>query len=493
MSYTPNSVAVYIAAYTGALSGMAMSGRYLEMPHAAVIQEYAIAAGAFAQEFDTLYIAVDDESTAAVDLIREACLAVWENRSNASHSSNPTHYEGVCSAIIDYVQGLLAYFSSQGIPTDVPVTASPVPLSEVFYVDPGTQSTTHDGSIGAPYLTIQDAYDAHGPTDGTTNVTYHIVPNVSVGAGDLTITALGGEMTILGEGGQGAPVPMGSISFDSVGNSGVLTLQNMSAADVTSSGELSWDGGLYVVDGQVNNVNLDNAQVTFQDAAWTGAINCNGLVLKDTVPPAIVDVTCNILIIDGKTYFEMQNNGFAFSTIGSVQLESPTNLIMSDYAGTSQAALPVQTIAEGSLFLRKNDAVTGMVGVNNNNVPVWDGAKFIPAAVIKVIDELSIGITFTTGSTQEVGAGWNVDPNYTPLVLISRFLGETDSDVTYAPGGILRVGGDQAPDFSWFLKHVSGEDLNIFHLFVTWNGANLPDNMNFRVTILGLLTFTASP
>ena len=63
MSYTPANVDVYVAAFAGAMSGMGVSGRALTSSQAATYTVSSNQAGAFAQQFDTLWAATTPTTT----------------------------------------------------------------------------------------------------------------------------------------------------------------------------------------------------------------------------------------------------------------------------------------------------------------------------------------------------------------------------------------------------------------------------------------------
>lgn len=121
MSYTPNNINVYIAAYSGAVAGMGASNRF---PRDSVAGDYVNltkTAGAYAQQFDTLWGA-NNATTLDVDNITQLTAAAWESR--APQSTNPADFALLCGALIAMVTQSETYFAGQGIPPYVPAPAA---------------------------------------------------------------------------------------------------------------------------------------------------------------------------------------------------------------------------------------------------------------------------------------------------------------------------------------------------------------------------------
>lgn len=128
MSYSPNNVNVFTAAYYGAITGMSASGRVLADTVAANYAAVAAVAGAFAQAFDTEW---GSASANELDLgvIQFASQGVWMSRfPNARDiaSFNPNTYLTLCAALKATVQASEAYFASQGITPPTPGGGSSV-------------------------------------------------------------------------------------------------------------------------------------------------------------------------------------------------------------------------------------------------------------------------------------------------------------------------------------------------------------------------------
>lgn len=115
---TPSNLDVFLAAYSGAVSGMEASGRVLkdnrDLAYLSIVQT----AFAFAEAFDStyaLYSATANELQ--IETIMLASEAVWQDRQppNKPLFKTPAAYSAQCEAIVAVVQAGDVYFASQGI------------------------------------------------------------------------------------------------------------------------------------------------------------------------------------------------------------------------------------------------------------------------------------------------------------------------------------------------------------------------------------------
>jgi hypothetical protein len=123
MAYTPNNTAVFIAAYAGACAGMGVSGRN---PTSSSATEYAgltLIAGAYAQEFDTLW-GLTASNTLVLSLIQTLSECIWLGRSppQTSPFQVAAKYATEVNALVAITVQSETYFTAQGITPDVPVT-----------------------------------------------------------------------------------------------------------------------------------------------------------------------------------------------------------------------------------------------------------------------------------------------------------------------------------------------------------------------------------
>jgi hypothetical protein len=120
MSYTPNDITVYTAAFSGAISGITVSGRVIVDDLPADYAKNALIAGAFAKSFDLAWENdpnTNPPDTLEVFTIEQSSKAIWENRdiTLSSTSLNPATYTESCTAIIAVILASEEYFFSQGI------------------------------------------------------------------------------------------------------------------------------------------------------------------------------------------------------------------------------------------------------------------------------------------------------------------------------------------------------------------------------------------
>jgi hypothetical protein len=153
--YTPNSEAIFQAAYVGAMGGMAASNRVPTdpIPTDAVNLGAALVAGAFAIAFDTAWgLAVP--SSLDVDATEEVCVSAWWGRApqaNVPAMVNPATYTKLADALIALVDAADSYFASQGI------TPPPIGGSGVTNVTASAPITSTGGAT--PNIAITPATD----------------------------------------------------------------------------------------------------------------------------------------------------------------------------------------------------------------------------------------------------------------------------------------------------------------------------------------------
>ena len=138
-------------------------------------------------------------------------------------------------------------------------------LSAVVWVDPDTTvpAAQRNGSIIAPYATVQAAHDAL-PANGGTIVLCFSADEVS--AGDLVSTKS------IGLQGLGQGVDMGDIS-----TAESLVLDNVVAGNITSTGST-----LRLTHARCGNANVGPNSVTLVDALVTGTVTAGQLVARDS-------------------------------------------------------------------------------------------------------------------------------------------------------------------------------------------------------------------
>lgn len=118
MSYTPTNVYAYVAAYSGAIAGMAVSGWIVD-PVAADYASVTAIAGAFAQEFDTVWNSATQLTFLEIQSIQSVVAQEFSQRgpgplANASFQ-NPTTWQRPAAACAALVLQSDAYVAGQGI------------------------------------------------------------------------------------------------------------------------------------------------------------------------------------------------------------------------------------------------------------------------------------------------------------------------------------------------------------------------------------------
>ena len=154
--YTPNNDFIFTAAFAGCLAGIGASER---VPVSGLPSDYDVAvniAGAFAQEFDTLW-ALTPAATLQVTTVQEACEATWSGRTPIDDGLTyiPATWTTLCSAIIAMIQAGVDYYTANGIPNPSAGGAGPqgpqgpqgIPGAQGPRGVPGAQGP--QGNIGA--------------------------------------------------------------------------------------------------------------------------------------------------------------------------------------------------------------------------------------------------------------------------------------------------------------------------------------------------------
>ena len=141
MTYVPNNLDVYTAAYTSCLSSATAADK---QPTSQVPASYAVAAsvaGAFAQSFDTEW-GVTPLTQVELDAIESIVEAAWFDRGPSSII--PSTYSSLCRALIAIVKQAAVYYASQGITSPLVPASAPQPFGMPDYIVVGL------GTAGAP-------------------------------------------------------------------------------------------------------------------------------------------------------------------------------------------------------------------------------------------------------------------------------------------------------------------------------------------------------
>lgn len=141
MAYVPKQNSVYLAAFAGALAGMASSVGPVSSSTAGDYAFLAQVADAFAQSFDTEYGTVNAGDEFQIELIAELCESVWSQRSvlPATTSTTPSSYTAECDALVALVVDGSTQLAAQGV--------NPFGSEWVAYT-PVFNTQNNDGAIG---------------------------------------------------------------------------------------------------------------------------------------------------------------------------------------------------------------------------------------------------------------------------------------------------------------------------------------------------------
>lgn len=118
--YVPNNLAMFTAAFAGALAGMGASDRYPSETNPLDYAGLTNVAGAFAQSFDTQWAATPS-STLTVETAQQLCEVVWQEKQplDVAPFNLPSNYTGLTNALVAMINASTAYYAAEGIPTDV--------------------------------------------------------------------------------------------------------------------------------------------------------------------------------------------------------------------------------------------------------------------------------------------------------------------------------------------------------------------------------------
>jgi len=116
MTYIPQNVQIFTAAYAGCLAGMGVSDRIISSTNPLVYAGIASVAGAFSKAVDTAWGA---RATTLLDVesIQSVCEAYWQDRAPLPSQANisASWWAAAALAIIAIVTAGESYFASEGI------------------------------------------------------------------------------------------------------------------------------------------------------------------------------------------------------------------------------------------------------------------------------------------------------------------------------------------------------------------------------------------
>lgn len=265
------------------------------------------------------------------------------------------------------------------------------PLSSVFYVDGDTTTplADQDGSIGAPYASLQDAIDARA-TD-TFISTFLLVPRAATYGAISLPNGFAASIVGLGGPGNSDPPTIGDVNL---GTSAFLSVEDVSTGDVSGPGNFRAFGefacgnvnvaqfiaeGLGLADPSSTVGNVTSAQATsIIGVAISGTVNgSSDVTLYRSSANAVL--SGNDLNIDLYTLSTVRVNGGSFTVTGTKNVvDAPTTVVPGGDTPPGQFHVPaflapgVQEITVSVPGARPGDtfayAVSGGPGIYPANV-----------------------------------------------------------------------------------------------------------------------------
>ncbi len=215
MSYVPQNVSVFVAAFSGALSGMGISGKVPTDPLPASYDSLSVVASAYAQAFDLTWGPIVVPTTFDLEMIQSTAEAAWQERApqvaSGTVSITVGTYVPIARALIAAIRSGENYLAGQGI--------VPAPVGAVASVS-GTLPISSTGGAN-PFISIAAATDAAaGSMSGADKTKLD-----GIGAGALVVS-VGGTLPISSTGGANPVVSIAAATGAAAGS--------MSGADKTA-------------------------------------------------------------------------------------------------------------------------------------------------------------------------------------------------------------------------------------------------------------------
>ena len=142
MPYVVQNPDMFTAAFSGALSGMGVSGRLINQDQSSDYDGLVLVAQAFAQSFDTAWGATAVKSL-ETEITFDACQSLWQDRypEFVASSFEPSTYLPQVLAIIALIQRSLDLYTAEGYTNPSP-TPSPTAVPFWTWCAQGASGTT---------------------------------------------------------------------------------------------------------------------------------------------------------------------------------------------------------------------------------------------------------------------------------------------------------------------------------------------------------------
>lgn len=308
-----------------------------------------------------------------------------------------------------------------------------VPLSNTFYVDPGSAAATPDGSIGKPYPSLQAAFDARKAISPLA-----LVCCVGV-VGDLVIPTdpalVGNALLLIGEGAGGGNLnAVGPTCTVTCGVTGTYTLaaQNMNIQTMRDgqNDPPRWAGPIVLDSCTGNDWNTLAATIEVSGCYLSGTLQCAELVASQRNELGH-SIQAGLQLIEWSSETEQSTFGnrdipvatftiAAGTVLNRVDDAAPTGIVADDVDQPSGAGSRL-VFPPGRLTANRTVTLTNPpnpVTPSSTWIDVWPQAHDLI-----VVDQLHAGSTMTVpANSGAVRLVWSINtndvtPTWTPVIV----------------------------------------------------------------------------
>src|SRR5271157_3313138 len=218
MPFVPENPVIFTAAYSGAIAGMAASGRYVQNSSESAFGGLSTLAGAFAQAFDAAWASAAAPSQLEVQAVEAACEGALQDRQPVFNQQSllPAMWAPLAGAVAALVRAGDAYFLSQGIVSPVwPSGAGVAWTHDMAGSNDGAQwlsAISGEGGLGGTVPAGQNVTLELGA--GVSATAAGTIPNVAIRFRSVLGTPLneGYPLMVFRDDGNGLDVPLMSLS-----------------------------------------------------------------------------------------------------------------------------------------------------------------------------------------------------------------------------------------------------------------------------------------
>lgn len=431
MSYTPINVGAYTASFAGAVSGMAVSG-WITDPNSIDYASVVAIAGAFAQEFDTVW----DNATLLSSLEQAAITAIVQTDFqlrgpgplNNPTFLDPNNWNVAARACAALVLECDAFFAAGGIIP--PLFPTSVPLSDIIYSDGGTivPLAEQNGSINAPFKTIT-AGITHVPAGGGLLVTpgnyaaegaIHVTSNLQI----LPISDPFTSQIVIDSLVITAVLNLNNTQVNGTTDLGAPIIRTLTANSCGFSGAITGNGIIVARNGCFFGDTIECDFITASDSSFNGNITCSSTVATfanctfDSAI-AITFAAPGTVILDAASLASWNLSGSIVvnGTILTINPEQPLSNVLYVNQGTT---IPTgnQNGSIGTPYKLAATALTALAGAGSLLLTPGDYSAEGVLHVTKSVEWLPIADPTTSQLTVagfNMTSGVNLNLNYTAV------------------------------------------------------------------------------